>query len=129
MLSFLIELSSKGSSPHISSTPGCTTRPYITPSLFHLISLHTFLLTQLLPHPACQQQLSIIYLRFQAISATSMTTHSHAHWQGIVFCFMDSQSTLMLGINLLRQRQGFEMGIKDCVLTKKEQVFFFTQKL
>lgn len=40
--------------------PGCTTRPYITPSLFHLISLHTFLLTQLLPHLACQRQPSII---------------------------------------------------------------------
>lgn len=41
--------------PHTSlAFPGCTTRSYITPSLFHLISLHTFLLTQLLPHPACQ---------------------------------------------------------------------------
>lgn len=28
----------------------------------------------------------------------------------------------MLSSNLLRQREGFEMGIKDCVLTKKEQV-------
>lgn len=30
--------------------------------------------------------------------------------------------------NLLRHRQGFEMGIKDCVLTKTKQVFFlFTE--
>ncbi len=28
-----------------------------------------------------------------------------------------------LGSNLLRQRKGFEIGTKDCVLTKKEQVF------
>lgn len=51
-----------------------------------------------------------------------MTTHSQAHWQGSVFCLMYSHSTLMLGSNLLRQSQGFEMGIKDCVLTKKEYV-------
>lgn len=30
----------------------------------------------------------------------------------------------MLGNNLLEHRQGFEMGIKDCVLTKKERVSF-----
>lgn len=30
----------------------------------------------------------------------------------------------MLGSNLLRQREGFEKRIKDCVLTKKEQVSF-----
>lgn len=59
-----------------------------------------------------------------------MTAHSQAHWQGIVFRLMDSQSALMLGINLLRKRQSFETGIKDCVLTKKEQlVFLLTQKV
>lgn len=31
--------------------------------------------------------------------------------------------------NLLRHRQGFEMGIKDCVLTKAKQVFFFLLKV
>lgn len=54
-----------------------------------------------------------------------MTTYSQAHWQGSVFCIVDPQGTLMLGSNFLRHRQGFEMGIKDCVLTKKDQVFLF----
>ena len=63
VLGFLIEPSSKGTATHTSvAFPGCTTLPYLTPSPFHLISLHTFLLMQLLPHWACQRQPSILCL-------------------------------------------------------------------
>lgn len=64
--------------------PGSTMRPCITPCLFHLVSLHTFPLTQLLPHPACQRQPSVISLRLQAISSTSMTAYVDVHRRGIV---------------------------------------------
>lgn len=101
--------------------PSSTMRPCITPSLFHLVSLHTFLLTQLLPHPACQRQPSVIYLRLQAISSTSMTAYVDMHWCSIVSPCVDPCSTLVLSINLLRPRQSFEKEIKECVLTKIEQ--------
>lgn len=64
--------------------PGTTMRPCITPSLFHLVSLHAFPLTQLLPHPACQRQPSVMSLRLQAISSTSMTAYVDVHRRGIV---------------------------------------------
>lgn len=44
------------------------------------------------------------------------------HIAAAVFCLVASQGTLKFRSNLLGQRQGFEIGIKDCVLTKKERV-------
>lgn len=101
--------------------PGSTMRPCITPSLFHLVSLHTFLLTQLLPHPACQRQPAVMSLRLQAISSTSMTAYVDVPRWGIVSSRVDPCCAPVLGINLLRPRQSFGKGIKACVLTKNEQ--------
>lgn len=49
--------------------------------------------------------------------------------KAVFLCLMDSQSTLMLRNNLLRHRQGFERRIKDCVITKREIVFFFRKTI
>lgn len=50
-----------------------------------------------------------------------MTTCNPAHWQGSFFP-LSSAFQKQSDSNLLRQ--GFETWIKDCVLTKKEQVSF-----